>query len=258
MLQSAHVARSPQSRPGLSIDRHPAPARPATHSCATCAMRRACLAGNLGTTELDDFAGLARLKRTIRRGAALYRAGDALDSLYLVRTGGFKETHLARHGEEKVTAFHLPGDALGLEAISNGIHHADAVALEDSEVCVVSFDALQRMASAVPALQQTLLRALSCDIARDDGLMLLLGGLTAGQRLAAFLLSLSRRYSSLGYSAERFVLRMTREDIGSYLGLTVETVSRLFTRFQRDGLIAVHLRDVEVRDMEGLRDTFEG
>ena len=128
------------------------------------------------------------------------------------------------------------------------------MALEDSEVCVLPFAPLERMAMSMPALQHQLLRMISGDISRDHGLMLLLGSMTAEQRLAAFLLSLSRRHQRLGFSGSRFVLRMTREEIGNYLGLTLETVSRLLSRFQREGLLTVQQRDVEIRDTDRLME----
>jgi CRP/FNR family transcriptional regulator len=143
---------------------------------------------------------------------------------------------------------------MGLDAINNDRHDYSATALEDSEVCVIPFAELTALTLRIPVLQQELFRLLSRDIARDHGLMLLLGSMTAEQRLAAFLLSLSRRYKRLGYAADRFVLRMTREDIGSYLGLTLETVSRLMSRFQRDRLISAQQREIELKNSDGLME----
>jgi CRP/FNR family transcriptional regulator len=137
---------------------------------------------------------------------------------------------------------------MGLDAINNARHNYSAAALEDSEVCVIPFARLTELTLRIPELQQQLFRLLSRDIARDQGLMLLLGSMTAEQRLAAFLLGLSRRYKRLGYAADRFLLRMTREDIGNYLGLTLETISRLMSRFQRDGLITARQREIEFKD----------
>ena len=128
------------------------------------------------------------------------------------------------------------------------------MALEDSEVCAIPFAALEKLSRAKPVLQHQLFRMLSSDISRDQGLMLLLGSMTAEQRLAAFLLSLSRRYQRLGFAANRFMLRMTREDIGNYLGLAIETISRVLSRFQREGLIGVHQREIELKNAGSLRD----
>jgi CRP/FNR family transcriptional regulator len=213
-----------------------------------------CLPCELALPELERFDEVATARRRVARGAALYHAGERFESLYALRSGAFKTVCVSRQGAEKVTGFYLPGELLGLEAINDGRHGSTAVALEDSEVCILPFAAVERMAQQMPALQHQLLRLVSSDISRDQGLMLLLGSMTAEQRLAAFLLSLARRHERLGFSGSRFVLRMTREEIGNYLGLTLETVSRLLSRFQREGLIAVKQREVEIRNAAGLRE----
>jgi len=223
-----------------------------TVACASCSLQGICLAGGLSSNELARFDQLAMHKRKANRGAALYRNGDTFETLYAVRSGAFKSVGISREGKEKITGFHLPGEMLGLEAISPGRHAYDAVALEDSEVCVIPFAELEALAASTPALQRKLFRALSSDISRDQGLMLLLGSMSAEQRLAAFLLSLSRRYQRLGFSANRFVLRMTRDELGNYLGITLETVSRLMSRFQREGLVSVRQREIELNDIERL------
>jgi CRP/FNR family transcriptional regulator len=228
-------------------------AKPAV-ACASCCLQGVCLPCDLSRQDLERFGAIAATKRRVARGATLYREGDGFEYLYAVRSGAFKTMSVSRHGEEKITGFHLAGELLGLDAISAGRYGYGAVALEDSEVCAMPFAALERLSLTVPALQRQLFRALSGDISRDQGLMLLLGSMSAEQRLAAFLLSLSRRYRRLGFAAERFILRMTREEIGNYLGLTLETVSRLMSRFQREGLLAVHQREIELRDVERLRE----
>jgi CRP/FNR family transcriptional regulator len=223
-------------------------------ACSSCCLKGVCLPCDLSGNELGRFGEIATARRRVPRGAALYHGGDRLESLYAVRSGAFKTIGVSRNGTEKITGFHLPGELLGLDAISSGRHGYSAVALEDSEVCVLRFAQLERLAMSLPALQHQLLRLLSSDISRDQGLMLLLGSMTAEQRLAAFLLSLSRRHQRLGFAADRFMLRMTREEIGSYLGLTLETVSRLLSRFQREDWIAVHQRDVEIRNKDRLME----
>jgi len=223
-------------------------------ACSSCCLKGVCLPCDLGRTELNRFDQITTARRRVARGASLYHNGDGLESLYAVRSGAFKTAGVSRQGDEKITGFYLPGEVLGLEAISSGRHGYSAVALEDSEVCILPFAALEKMAMSMPALQHQLLRLISGDISRDQGLMLLLGSMAAKQRLAAFLLSLSRRNERLGFSASRFVLRMTREEIGNYLGLTLETVSRLLSRFQREALIAVHQRDVEIRNAVRLQE----
>ena len=223
-------------------------------ACSSCCLKGVCLPCDLGRSELDRFDEIATAKRRVPRGASLYHNGDRFDSLYAVRSGAFKTVGVSREGTEKITGFHLPGELLGLEAINGGRHGYNAVALEDSEVCIIPFAQLEQMALTLPALQHQLLRLVSGDISRDHGLMLLLGSMTAEQRLAAFLLSLARRHQRLGYAGDRFLLRMTREEIGNYLGLTLETVSRLLSRFQREELIGVHQRDVEIRARDRLME----
>jgi CRP/FNR family transcriptional regulator len=240
MFVPAMIKKAAATKPGIA--------------CSACCLHGVCLPGGLSACDLDRFDELVATKRRVVRGVSLYRDGDAFEYLYAVRSGAFKTVGVSRHGDEKITGFHLAGELLGLEAISSGKHAYDAVALEDSEVCAMPFAALEKLSLAVPALQHQLFRALSGDISRDQGLMLLLGSMTAEQRLAAFLLSLSRRYQSLGFAADRFNLRMTREEIGNYLGLTLETVSRLFSRFQREGMLMVRHREVELRKAGRLRE----
>jgi CRP/FNR family transcriptional regulator len=212
-----------------------------------------CLPGGLDAGDMTAFSSLVSFKRKIKRGESLFRAGDPLETLYVIRHGAFKTLHVSRNGHEKVTGFYLPADMLGLDAIYERTHGYDAYAIEDSMVCAAPFESLQRLAYAMPPLQKQFARTISADITRDQGLMLLVGAMSAGQRLAAFLLSLSRRYRRLGYSPVRFVLPMTREDIGSYLGLTIETVSRTISRFQREKLVSVHQRrEVQLTDIEEL------
>jgi len=226
----------------------------ASVSCSDCCLQGVCLPRGLSAAGLAELDDLRIVKRRVARGASLYRAGDGFEAVYAVRSGAFKTIGVSSNGVEKITGFHLSGEVMGLDAINNERHNYTAVALEDSEVCVIPYAELTELALHVPELQQELFRLLSRDISRDHGLMLLLGSMTAEQRLAAFLLSLSRRYKRLGYSAECFILRMTREDIGNYLGLTLETVSRLMSRFQRDGLVAIQQREVTFKDGNRLRE----
>lgn len=237
---NASGIRPPALTPESCGGSHPSSV-PWAASCASCSLKGVCLPCSLNTSEVESFSALARLKRRIAHGTSLFRAGESLEALYVIHSGAFKTVSLSRDGNEKVTGFYLPGEMLGLGAISTGTHAYDATALEGSEVCVIP---LQRMTYAMLALQQQLFRALSAAISRDHGLMLLLGRMSAEQRLAAFLLSLSRRYRRLGYSPDCFVLRMTRQEIGSYLGLTLETVSRVISRLNRERLVSVHRREV--------------
>ena len=210
-----------------------------------------CAAGPGSFVELDE---LTRVERQVAKGAALYRNGDALEAVYAVRSGSFKATVLSAGGDEKVVGLHLPGEIMGLDAISASRHTCEAVALEDSQVCAIPFARLSQLAQRMPQLQEQLLRTLSGDITRNQGLLLLMGGMNAEQRIAALLLNLSRRHANLGLPATRFSLHMTRYDIGSYVGLTTETVSRVFSKMRREGLIAVRPKEVDLIDLGKLHD----
>ena len=223
-------------------------------SCSSCSLREVCLPAGLEGEKLRAIDELTRAKRRIAKGAVLYRNGDAFASLYAVRSGSFKSVCSSQAGDEKVTGLHLPGAVMGLDAINQRRHGYDAVALEDSEVCVIPYLQLTQLAHRIPELQAQLVRILSDEISPDHGLMLLMGAMDAEQRIVAFLLSLSRRYQRLGYAASRFALRMTRHDIGSYLGLTLETVSRVLSRLQRERLIDAHQKEIVLRDLVALRD----
>jgi CRP/FNR family transcriptional regulator, anaerobic regulatory protein len=251
---TCHTLQSFDSSAVLQGGRGSSGLRATATPCTACTARGTCLASDLVGSDMEQFAGISRAKRKVARGAMVFQAGEGLEAVYVVRRGAFKTVRVSREGQEKVVGFYLPGEMLGLGSIGERKHHESAVALEESELCALPFLALQRMASTVAALQQGLVRAMSREIARDDALMLLMGSMSAEQRLAAFLLSLSRRNSRLGCSPERFVLRMRRVDVGSYLGVASETVSRLFSRLQRDGLIAVHQAEISV-DLIGLRET---
>ena len=200
--------------------------------------------------QLDAVLG-NRLK--LKKGDALFRNGAAFASLYAVKLGSLKTTVLSDDGREQVAGYHMQGDLLGLDGVSNDQHGCEAVALEDTELCVIPFGRVEELARHVPALQHNLHKFLSREIERDHKVMLLLGSMRAEERLAAFLLNLSERYKCRGYSSTEFVLRMTREEIGSYLGLKLETVSRLFSKFQQEGLLNVAGRSVKINDLSALK-----
>jgi CRP/FNR family transcriptional regulator, anaerobic regulatory protein len=222
--------------------------------CEVCPHKSRCLAAGLEPQELAGFASLARAKRRVPRGSALFRSADPLEALYVIHSGTFKKTVVNRDARDKVTGFYYTGDVLGLDAIDRREHRGDAIALEDAQVCIIPYVALEQLALAAPRLQQQLFRLLSADIARDHGLMLLLGGMSAEERVAAFLLSVSEAYQRRGYAADDFRLRMTREEIGSFLGLTLETVSRTTSRLQRDGVLYAHGREMHLNDVARLSE----
>lgn len=227
-------------------------------ACSSCSLQELCLPVGLSPTEIDRLDSIISMRQATRRGSSLYRIGDPFRNLYAVRTGAFKTIDLSEDGSEKITGFYLSGEILGLDAISTDRQNFGAVALEDSEVCVVPFDRLEELLREIPALQHHFHKIMSRDIMRDQGLMLLLAGMKADARLSAFVIGLSQRFANLGYSAVRFRLRMTREEIGSYLGLKLETVSRAFSRFQDDGILSVRQRQIEVLDPDALQRLVNG
>ncbi len=217
-------------------------------------MRELCLPVGLSTDELKQLDALVGHRIKLKKGDSLYRAGDPFTALYATRLGSLKTTVLAEDGREQVSGYHMLGDIIGLDGIGTDQHGCQAVALEDTEVCVLPFERLEALARELPALQRNLYQFLSREISRDHNIMLLLGSMRAEERLSVFLLNLSDRYRRRGYSSTEFVLRMTREEIGSYLGLKLETVSRLFSRFQEEGLIQVQGRAVKLLDIAALKE----
>jgi CRP/FNR family transcriptional regulator len=212
----------------------------------------------LSACDLDRLDTLVDVRRAVRRGDTLFRSGEPFSSIYAVRTGFFKTTISTEDGRDQVSGFQMTGELLGLDAIGDSTHHCDAVALEDSQVCVIPFARLEEVAQSFPALQRQFHRVMSREIVRDHGVMLLLSGMTAEERVAAFLLNLSQRLLSRGFSPTSFVLRMTRAEIGAYLGIKLETVSRTFSRLHQDGVIEVDQREVRIVDTEALRKLVAG
>jgi CRP/FNR family transcriptional regulator len=215
--------------------------------CMTCNLREVCLPCGL-TADTQLLGDMVYTRKRVKRGETLYRAGGAFDALYAVRSGFFKSSVVLEDGRDQVTGFNMAGEILGMDGIGTGSHTADVIALEDSEVCIIPYAHLEE-----PRLQRQLQKVMSRELVRDQGVMMLLGTMKAEERLAAFLLNLSQRFVARGFSPSEFHLRMTREEIGSYIGLSLETVSRLFSRFQDDGLITVKQKHICILDIPGLK-----
>jgi len=226
-------------------------------ACATCNLREICLPIGLTQPDLEYVGQMVELRRFVERGEALFRLGDEFKSLFVVWTGFFKTRVLTEGGHDQVTGFQMSGELLGLDGISSDRHTCDAVALEDSQACQIPYERLEGIAREVPGLQRQLHKLMSREIVRDHGAMLSLGSLLAEARLAAFLLDLAHRLQARGFSSSSLHLRMSREEIGSYLGITVETVSRTFTHFQQAGLLEVRQRNIHILDEPGLHRLLE-
>ena len=222
-------------------------------ACSNCNLRELCLPLGLSEDEMVRLDDLVALRKRAKRGEHLYRAGQPFDAIYAIRSGFFKTDVLLEDGRDQVTGFQMTGELLGLDGISTEHHSCNAVALEDSEVCIIPFSRLEGLSREIQTLQHHFHKVMSREIVRDHGVMMLLGTMRAEERLAAFLLNLSQRFTARGYSPAEFYLRMTREEIGSYLGLKLETVSRAFSRFQEEGYIAVQQKHIRILDIPGLK-----
>jgi CRP/FNR family transcriptional regulator len=222
-------------------------------ACKDCTLRELCLPLGLSEPDISALDKAIKRRRVLKKGEMLYRFGDPLRALYAIRLGTLKTTGLIEDGRAQVTGFYLPGELLGIDAINTDQHPCSAEALETSEVCEIPYIGLEELAMKVPGLQHQLLRIMSREIVRDEEMLMMLGRMSAEERLASCLMSFSRRLARLGNGAVEFKLSMSRQDLGDYLGLALETVSRLLSRFQEDGLIGVHGRQIVLRNVEQLR-----
>ncbi len=222
-------------------------------ACSNCNLRELCMPIGLSSEQMERIDEVVATRRKIKRGSALFRNGEPFTSLYAIRTGFFKTCIATEDGRDQVTGFQMAGEIIGLDGIVNDQHTCDAVALEDAEVCVMPYANLEELSREVTALQHHVHKIMSREIVREHGVMLLLGSMRAEERLAAFLLNLVQRLHARGFSQSELVLRMTREEIGSYLGLKLETVSRTFSKFAEEQIIEVKQRHVRILDTEKLQ-----
>ncbi|NND44904.1 MAG: fumarate/nitrate reduction transcriptional regulator Fnr [Xanthomonadales bacterium] len=218
-------------------------------ACSQCSLGEICLPKNLSDEERARFEQIVRRSRPLHGGQHVFRSGDEFTHVVSVRTGSFKSYAIDQDGQEQVLGFHLPGEIIGLDAIHKGRHHANVVALDTSAVCSLPFNAMSGLARSMPDLQQELFRVMS---QRISDLETFSGDLSADERMALFLKSLSKRFARRGYSDREFILSMSRRDIASYLRLATETVSRVLARFQQRGLIRVDRKLVRILDPEAL------
>jgi CRP/FNR family transcriptional regulator len=222
-------------------------------ACSNCNLRELCMPLGLNESEMARVDEVVATRRKVARGDNLFRNGDKFNALYAIRTGFFKTRISAEDGRDQVTGFQMAGEIIGLDGIVSDHHTCDAVALEDAEVCVMPFDRIEELSREITSLQRHVHKIMSREIVRENGVMLLLGSMRAEERLAAFLLNLVQRLHARGFSQSELVLRMTREEIGSYLGLKLETVSRTFSKFVEEGLVDVKQRHVRILNADGLK-----
>jgi CRP/FNR family transcriptional regulator len=217
-------------------------------------MGNVCLPAGMPMHEVEQLDSLVKERVRLQKGQILYQQGQVLDALYGLRLGSIKTQLEEASGHVQISGFFLPGEIIGLDGMPENAHASNAVAMEDSEVCVIYLKDVDDIARYVPSLQGQVRRVMSKEIARSHQVLVALGSMRSEARVASFLLNLSQRLAALGYSSTDFVMRMSREEIGNYLGLTLETVSRLFSRFARDGLIRVSQREVQILDLSALKE----
>lgn len=208
----------------------------------------------LSNDELDRIDDLVTIRRRVKRGDTLFHNGERFTNLFAIRTGFFKTCIASEDGRNQVTGFQMAGEIIGLDGIVNDSHTCDAVALEDAEVCVMPFDRIEEISREVNSLQRHVHKIMSREIVREHGVILFLGSMRAEERLAAFLLNLVQRLYARGFSQSELLLRMSREEIGSYLGMKIETVSRTFSKFVEDGIVEVKQRNIRILKTDALKE----
>lgn len=223
-------------------------------SCHSCSLTQLCLPRGMAAQEVEQLDSIVRRGRPLQRTEHLYRHGDELRSLYVVKSGSFKSYTSTRDGAEQIVAFYLPGELMGFDALQHELHNCSVVALETSSVCEIGFDRFEDLCDKLPSLQRQMRRLVGREVSSEQNMLLLLGQKSAEERLATFLLNLATRFSERGFSAREFNLSMPRQDIANYLGLAVETISRLFTSFQEEGLVEVDRRRIRLADTDRLTE----
>ena len=227
-------------------------------SCSNCSLSELCLPHGMNAKDMDALDRIVKRQQPHQPGQHIFRAGDQGRALFAVRSGALKTYCTTEDGDEQVLGFTLPGEIVGLDGMCEGIYASNSVVLETASICELPYDSLEELCHSLSGLNRQMMRVVSKEITTDQGMLLLLGKRNAEERLAAFLLSLSGRYKSRHLSATEFNLPMSRQDIGNYLGLAIETVSRLFAHFQKDRLLTVNRRKIELLDMPRLRAMVEG
>ncbi|MDQ4426485.1 MULTISPECIES: fumarate/nitrate reduction transcriptional regulator Fnr [unclassified Thalassolituus] len=231
-----------------------APLRGAQPHCQTCSLNALCLPLSLTENDMERLDDIIRRGRPIQKGQLLFQQGTEFQSVFAVRTGALKTYTLASNGEEQITGFHLASELIGLSGYNAGTYPLTAKALETTTVCEIPLQQLEQLADELPDLRRQLMTTMGTEIRHDQNMMLLLSKKNAEERVASFLLDISQRYQRRGFSATHFRLPMSRVDISNYLGLAVETISRVFTRFQKNELIETQGKEIILKDSDTLFD----
>jgi CRP/FNR family transcriptional regulator len=236
----------------------PAPSQPIKLSalktaCKSCKLHDLCLPLGLDMGDIDRLDNIIKRRKPLQKGEYLFHAGEQFTSIYAVRSGSIKTYSESEQGDEQITGLYLPGELLGLDAIHDEHHPCSAIALETTSLCEIPFSSLEELSHHIPGLYHQLFRIMSKEIASDQTLLMLMAQKNAEERLAAFLVNLSSRLKQRSFSETEFFLSMSRKDIGNYLGLTIETISRTFSRFQNDGLLETQRKYVKILDLHQLK-----
>lgn len=226
-------------------------------SCTNCRLNGICLPLALDLHEVEQLDEIIHRSRPLQKGEHLYRQDQPFTSVFAVRSGSIKAYAITDCGQEQVTGFYFPGEVLGMDGIAKNKYASSARALETAAVCEIPFDKLGELSQRLPSLQRHFFQLMSQEIAEDQLLLTLLSKNTADQRIATLMLSISARNKRRKLSAANFRLPMSRTDIGNYLGLTVETVSRVLSRFQKMGMLAVDNKEITITDAEMLQAAAE-
>lgn len=227
-------------------------------TCSHCNLQELCLPRGLNSKDMNKLEHVIKGSRPIHKGKHIFRGDDSFQAFYAVRSGSVKVYILNESGEEQIIGFYFPGEILGFDAVEQNKHSCSAIALETTTVCSIPYDKIKEICADLPGLQEQMFRLMSREISKENKLLLSINKRSAEERIATFLISLSSRFQKLGYSAKEYNLSMSRQDIGNYLGLTIETVSRLFTKFQRNGLIKIDKKRISLIDLPTLHAICNG
>lgn len=227
-------------------------------SCSNCNLSELCIPAGLDQESLTILENAVNRSHPVQKGESLFRIGDTLNSIFAIRSGSAKLVRTTESGEEQILGFYLPGELLGLDAIESNQHQCTAVALETMSYCSIPFTRLEEICQFVPGLQHQMFRLMSKELCSENEILLSISNKKADERLASFIMNISQRFHGLGYSGKQFTLAMSRQDIANYLGLTIETVSRIIGRFQNNHIVSTNRKQIMIEDREKLEQLCVG
>lgn len=222
-------------------------------SCGDCRLGSVCLPIAIAADDVDRLEDIVQRGKPLQKGDHLYRQHMPFKSIFAVRSGILKGYHIANNGEEQVTGFYMPGEIIGIDGIGQNHYTSSAIALDTSAVCEIPFAQLENLSLQLPSLQRHFFQLMSKEISDDQKMLTVLSRYSAEEKVAALLLSFSARHERRHLSGERFILPISRADMGNFLGLTLETVSRVFSRFKKSGVLDTNGKEIIIQDMANLR-----